>query len=204
MVRKLGAGPGGGVGRHRLGQIEHVGRRRGRLGRRLGRDLRRRRRGRRAWRRYRPDYWRRPVAAAARRAGRRWRGRLGTAAAGGGAGFGGQLGRLGGLAGIVVGNDAPDGGQDFLHRGLLGLRRLGHCREFPTAVLTSRTGLRPTVTRLSESLQAPFIRQWDASVAVGKRRNRNELWTREARRRRFSAQRPSGVRTPAQLSRTCW
>ncbi len=35
-------------------------------------------------------------------------------------------GVLAGLAGVVIGNDAPDGGQDFLHRGLLRLRRLRH------------------------------------------------------------------------------
>ena len=38
--------------------------------------------------------------------------------------FGGRLGR------VVVGNDSPDRGENLLHRGLLGLRRLRHHR-FP-------------------------------------------------------------------------
>ena len=82
----------------------------------------------RAWHRCRPGCWRRRGGGAA-------------AAVGGGAGrarrrgrrrLGGRLGRLGRLAGVVVGNDAPDGGQDFLHRGLLDLRRLAHsCNSRP-------------------------------------------------------------------------
>ena len=34
----------------------------------------------------------------------------------------------GGLGGVVVGDDAANGGEDFLHRRLLRLRRLAHCR----------------------------------------------------------------------------
>ena len=49
----------------------------------------------------------------------------------------GGFGRLGRLGCIVVGNDTPDGGKDFLHRRLLRLRRLRHSLKIPTHSLRS-------------------------------------------------------------------
>src|SRR4029077_15125440 len=51
----------------------------------------------------------------------------------------------------------------------------------------------------------PFIRQTRADLADGMSRPSNELWTRCAASPQCdSNQRPSGVRTPAQVSRTWW
>src|SRR5262249_46385246 len=48
-----------------------------------------------------------------------------------------SLWSLRGLAG-VIGNDASDGGEDFLHRGLLRLRRLRHCPKTRHATRSPR------------------------------------------------------------------
>ena len=143
-----------------------------------------------SWHRWRPGYWRR-LAAVARAAGR-----LSAAARPTGRNRGGRLGRLGRLAGVVVGNDTPDGGQDFLHRGLLDLRRLAH------SCIPDRTVRTPhddTWPRRHERIVAcvPFIRQCGSG-----RCSRPKL--RLPVMNCATAQRPSGVRTPAQLSRTCW
>ena len=77
----------------------------------------------------------RPAATAGTRMARRHRaGRGGSAPAR-------RRRRLGGgrLGGIVVGDDAANGGEDFLHRRLLRLRRLAHCRIPTVPIRNPRT-----------------------------------------------------------------
>ena len=91
---------------------------------------------------------------------------------------------------------------------------------FPTAAFATLPVDTPDRHRRERIVaRVPFIRQWDVSVAGGKSAERNDLWTQVHDREKLvldvivdggstpawiKGQRPSGVRTPAQLSRTCW
>src|SRR6185369_6842132 len=158
-----------------------------------------RRRGRRRGR-----WWRRGLWWRGRRRSRRRR--RGTRNLGDGRRLGlwRRLGRSFRPPGIVIRDDAADGGKDFLHRRLLRLRRLTHgLVRLDFAYACSRiVGILAALRRESSSIA--FIRQRDAPLAGGKSKALNDLWTEAERNRRASrGYRPSGVRTPAQLSRTC-
>ena len=75
----------------------------------------------------------------------------------------GGFGRLGRLGCIVVGNDASDGGKDFLHRRLLRLRRLRHSLKIPTHSLRStprQAHASPTRIVVAYRLYARRARVW--------------------------------------------
>ncbi len=189
-----------GVGRrrHLLGQIEHVVRwRQNPAGRcvEAGQhridaalihdggffDGRRRRRGL-AWRRRRNRRRRHRLAGRHRSRARRCRWRSGR-----------LCGR--GLGGIVIGDDAANGGEDLLHRGLLRLRRLAHCRN-PT--ISPRPHRNRGACGESPAHSDMYSERRKYGMAVFERKRRL-VDTSGIRRGRYF---PSGVRTPSQTSRT--
>ena len=79
---------------------------------------------------------------------------------------------LGGFAAtVVVSDNASDGGQNLLHRGLLGLCRLAHWHTFPSAVLVSEPQIRfslPAQARIIDhSLYTP------EAYGIGRLKTRN-------------------------------
>ena len=129
-------------------------------------------------------------------------GRLGAAAADG---FGGAAGS-GALAGLLASSSA------MMRRMEARISSIDGSCAFAVCVITQRS--RHTLyvphsdsaaTVNANRCRIPFIRQRRADLADGMSRPSNELWTRYAASpQRNSNQRPSGVRTPAQVSRTWW
>src|SRR5581483_7693930 len=120
---------------------------------------------------------------------RRNRRRGGSRRRGGGRRGARRLGRLRRGLGVVVGNDASDGGENLLHRGLLRLRRLTHALRSRSKRCTSAGGASgaPNARAESNRRRIPVIRQSGAAAAESNPGTGTKLWTAAGAPRRAAA-----------------